>query len=350
MDQRRIDAMIERMDRSSHDACLLEDPIDLYYFTGLPLSAGSLLISPKASALFVDGRYYTIAKKYSPVEVFLKEQESVKKFFEQNEVERIAIDSTQLSVDAFEQMKKGFPKTSWITIPHLTRPLRVIKDMEELAKMRRSAHITKEAFLFAAKTLKEGITELEVAWKFESFCREHGATKMAFEPIVAFGDHSAFPHHRSGNRKFRQSDVVLIDVGCVFDSYASDMTRTLIPVDAPKEMQKIAQIVKKAQAAARKLCKAGVKVKELDEAARSVMRKEGLEAYFTHSLGHGIGLETHEFPRLTSKGPESETILQEGMVVTIEPGLYLPELGGVRHEDTVVVMKDGIENFYEDLP
>jgi len=349
MNTRRIDAMIDTIKNPSCRACLLEEPIDLYYFTGLSLSAGSLLIAPNASALFVDGRYYAIARKCSPLEVHLKEGENLKNYLKQKKVDFIAVDSSKMSVDAFEQKKKEFLEIRWVTIPYLTRALRSIKDPEELAKLRRSAHLTKQAFIFAKQALKEGVSELEIAWKFESFCREHGASRMAFEPIVAFGDHCAFPHHHSTNRKFRHKEGVLFDVGCVIDSYASDMTRTVIPMDAPEKIQRIGEIVKQAQAAACNLCKPGIKVKELDEAAREVLRKGGLEEYFTHSLGHGIGLETHEFPRLTSKGMEGETVLQEGMVITIEPGLYLPEIGGARHEDTVIVTKDGMENLYQDL-
>ena len=349
VNKKRVRSLTDLIQSRSYQACLFEDPIDLYYFTGLSLSAGSLLIAPHASILFVDGRYLEMAKAHSPIAVLAKENEHLKEVFQKNAIDTIAIDSSKISVESFEQKKREFPLIQWEAIPNLTRSLRVIKNEEELSKMRHSSQITKQGFLFACQQLKEGISEQELAWVFECFCREHGASRMAFEPIIAFGENSAFPHHHCTHRKFRIGDVVLIDVGCVVDFYASDMTRTLISSHVSQEMQRIGKIVKQAQRAARQVCKAGMKVKEVDEAAREIFRQEGLEKYFTHSLGHGIGLETHEFPRLTSKGVEGDTLLKEGMVVTIEPGLYLPGIGGARHEDTVIVRQEGIENLYEDL-
>jgi Xaa-Pro aminopeptidase len=349
VDKKRIQALADTLHGASYQACLFEDPIDLYYFTGLSLSAGSLLIAPHAAALFVDGRYFEMAKAHSSIAVFGKENEHLRRFFQDKTIDLIAIDSSKISVESFEQKKKEFPLMQWEAVPYLARSLRAVKDQAELKKLRHSAQITKQGFLFACQQLKEGITEQELAWAFERFCREHGASRMAFDPIVAFGEHSAFPHHHSSDRRFQMGDVVLIDIGCVVDSYASDMTRTLISPHTSQEMQRIGKIVKQAQRAARQRCKPGIKVKELDEAVREIFRREDLEDYFTHSLGHGIGLETHEFPRLTSKGVDGDTLLKEGMVVTIEPGLYLPGIGGARHEDTVIVTQEGIENLYGDL-
>lgn len=324
--------------------CLLEESNDLYYFSGLKLSAGMLLFSPKESILFVDGRYLEKAKQLKHLTVIPMAS------FDQRLQEHswIVFDSAKTSVELWQERQKKFPKIDWIGEPNLSKKLRAVKDAEEQKKMRISAEIAKKGFHFAVEGLRDGVSEKEIAWRFERFCREQGAEKMSFEPIVAFGENSAFPHHRASSRCLNRGDTVLIDVGCVLDGYASDMTRT-IPGTSP-EIKRLHSVVENAAHAALKKCKAGISIKELDQTAREEMRKEDLESFFTHGLGHGIGLETHEYPRVSSKGADADDLLEEGMVITIEPGLYMPGVGGVRREDTIIVKKGGIENFYGDLP
>jgi Xaa-Pro aminopeptidase len=324
--------------------CLLEETYDLYYFSGIQMSSGILLLGEKTRALFVDGRYFEKAKGQNYVEVF--PIESLKEHL--NKLSVLLFDSAKTSVEQLLTRQKEYPKLSFVGHPHLTKKQRVIKDTEEQKKMRAAAALAKKGFLFACEGIAEGVKEKDIAWRFEKYCKEHGATKMSFETIVAFGENSAFPHHRASSRVFKKDETVLIDAGCVVDGYASDMTRTI--AGTSPDMQKLDRVVSDAQSAALAKCKAGVQIKELDLAAREVMKKEGLEHFFVHSLGHGIGLETHEYPRLKYNSPDADVVLETGMAVTIEPGLYIPGLGGVRREDTVFITKSGIENLYGDLP
>jgi Xaa-Pro aminopeptidase len=194
--------------------------------------------------------------------------------------------------------------------------------------------------------LKKGITEKEVARRFEIFCLEKGAEGLSFTPIIAFGKNGAMPHYRSQDVVLKEGDAVLIDIGVVLDNYHSDMTRVLFYKKKNRYLSHLYEIVKKAQKNALKLCRPGVKLKELDLAARKVMREEKVEDLFLHSLGHGIGLQTHEFPRIKYNGDDRDVVLQSGMVFTVEPGLYVPGKGGVRYEDTIVITPSGYKNFY----
>ncbi|MES2122808.1 MAG: M24 family metallopeptidase, partial [Chlamydiota bacterium] len=196
------------------------------------------------------------------------------------------------------------------------------------------------------KEIKAGISEKELALIFEVFCLQNGAEAMAFDPIVAFGPNSAMPHYRSQDVPLCKGDIVLIDIGVVREKYHSDMTRVHFFQGADPEMQRLYAIARKAQRKALEHCRPGVRVGMLDEAARDVLRDEGVEELFVHSLGHGIGLETHEYPRIKATGESKDMHLEVGMAITVEPGLYIPGKGGVRYEDTVVITPNGYRNFY----
>jgi Xaa-Pro aminopeptidase len=341
MYEQRIQNCINSFDE---DVCLIDDGYDLYYFSGLRLSAGVLLLGKTFRGLFVDGRYFTQAQQQDLLDIFPIEALSK----QLNSFSSLLFDSAKTPVALFEERKVKNPTLDWQGRPHLTKQMRARKDPKELAKMRESADLTKRALRYAWEGVEDGVTEKAIAWRFESYCREHGADGMAFEPIVAFGENSAYPHHRASEERYQSGQTVLIDVGCVWEGYASDVTRT--DAGSSPEMHRIQKVVQEAQWAALQLCRPGVKLKELDCAARHVMRKENLEQFYLHALGHGIGLETHEYPRIRYEGVDAEVTLTAEMVVTIEPGLYIPGLGGIRHEDSIVITPDGIENLYNDLP
>jgi Xaa-Pro aminopeptidase len=190
------------------------------------------------------------------------------------------------------------------------------------------------------------VVEKELAKRFEIFCLENGAEGLSFSPIIAFGPNSAMPHYRSQDAQLKKGDVVLIDIGVVCDGYHSDMTRVLFFEQEDPYLSKLYEIVKRAQHSALQMCRPGTKMGQLDRAARSVMKEEGVEELFIHSLGHGIGLEVHEFPRIKFDGEDKDVVLETGMVFTVEPGLYVPGTGGVRYEDTILITDAGYENFY----
>jgi len=318
--------------------CLIENPLNLFYLTGLRMSAGALLISRKKISLFVDGRYIEFAKRASPFPVYpLTEILS--------HVGKVTVfDSHLTSIDRFEKLK-GWP-TEWKPISEPLKRVRAIKEKEEIQALEKSAKLLWKGFLHLKKRLKVGVTEKEIAVEFEFFCRKNGAEALSFQPIIAFGKNTAYPHYRAGGAKLKKGDIVLCDLGVVVDGYHSDMTRTFFFGKADPRLIVLDSVVKEAHVAALKICKPGVRVGDLDAAACKVIQKAGLEKLIAHSLGHGIGLETHEFPRLKFKGEDDAVILKEGMVITIEPGLYLSGVGGVRHEDTVVMTQKGYKNFY----
>lgn len=326
------------------EACLIEDPVDLFYLTGLSLSKGSLLLTRKKQLLFVDDRYFQMAVERAIVEVEKDIPAAWQKVFTNNCYQRIAFDSEKICYDRYISLQKYDKK--WIACPGLLRNVRVIKDAVEIEKITASAQLLRQGFAHIRSLLQVGITERQLAKEFEIFCLQKGADSLAFEPIIAFGKHSAMPHYHSQNVQLQAKDVVLIDIGVVVDRYHSDMTRVVFFEEPHFRLSYLYQIVKEAQKAALNLCAPGIALAELDLAARAVFKKHELEPFFVHSLGHGIGLSTHEFPRISHQGKDKGVLLQKNMVVTIEPGLYVPDMGGVRYEDMVLITEDGYRFFY----
>ena len=326
------------------EACLIENPIDLFYLTGLHVSEGSLIVTPKSAKLFVDGRYTVMAKANAALPV--GEKEKMAAYLKSRRCKRVVFDASWTSYQRVLELKKI---ASMKGVDHPLKGCRNVKDKKEILKLKASAALLWKGFLEMRRSLKVGVSERDVARCFEMFCLKYGAEGLGFESIVAFGPHSAMPHHRSGKRKLRANDVVLIDIGVVVDGYHSDMTRMVFFGEPKPKMRKIYELVHGAQKAALKLCRPGVKLKVLDEAVRAVFRKAKFLKYYPHGLGHGVGLEVHEFPRASYKGADKEVKLEPGMVFTVEPGIYLPGEFGVRYEDTIVITKDGFENFYRNM-
>ena len=328
------------------DGFIIEDPTDLRYFTGLQLSCGRLLIGKKSALLFVDGRYEAIAKKKSPYPVKnLGEKELGARLKRWKDAKIFGFD-TKLSVATYRSLKAAFSKDKkrlkGFDFP--TLKLRAIKDKEELGALKKSGELLWKGFLHIRKKLKVGVSEVEIARDFEFYVKKQGAQALSFEPIIAFGANTALPHHHSGERKLKKGDVILIDIGVVLNGYASDMTRVIFFGKVPQRIQEIYRCVKQAHLAALQKCQGGALVSSLDKAARKSMGKE--EKYFVHALGHGIGLDVHEYPRVSSK--TGQVRLEAGMVITVEPGLYLPGIGGVRYEDMIVITPSGYQNLFKE--
>jgi Xaa-Pro aminopeptidase len=318
------------------DGIIIDDLIDLYYLTGLSLSLGRLIIKKNGPKLFVDTRYFELCQKKSPIPVALRDEAAS---FGKG-IKQLAFDSSATTVDQYQHLEKLFPK-KMVAAPHLLKRQRAIKDKEEIAKLEKSARVAWRGFKHICKMLAVGVREKDLALEFKLFCLQHGASDLAFETIIAFGENGAMPHYRPGDRKLERGDLVLIDFGVVVDHYASDMTRTVEFGKVDRQLLHMQKVAFDAFLAALAVCRPGTKVKEIDLAARKVMRRAKMEHLFLHSLGHGIGLETHEFPSIRYNGADKDETLKEGMVFTIEPGLYLPKVGGVRYENTVVVTKQG---------
>jgi Xaa-Pro aminopeptidase len=348
----RLHRLQREMQRVDLDGCLIEHPLDLYYFIGLKLSAGKLWISAKQILLLVDGRYLQIAKEKSPVPCFLNTEEQSVLFCQNQGLRKIGFDGQHTCYDHFlylEQLQKEASLgATLISSALLFKRIRSIKDAGEISKIRKSATLLWKGFQYIRSCLVEGITEKQLSRAFEIFSLQNGADSLSFDPIIAFGPNAAMPHHRSQNTPLKEADAVLIDIGVACDSYHSDMTRVLFFKKEDPYIRQLYEIVKRAQQSALGVCRPGATFKEVDLAARQVLKQENVEELFTHSLGHGIGLAVHEFPRIKFDGEDKDAVLEKGMVFTLEPGLYVPGIGGVRYEDTIAITEEGYENFYPD--
>jgi len=352
--KKRIKELQKYLVENQCDAIIIEESINLLYLTGLELSAGQLLVTTTTARLIVDGRYYEICKKNCPLPTLLQKKDILStllltKAF--SDVKSVAFDadltSYQKTLDyraTLRSINQQAPKRKPLKLLPLSSPikhLRAIKDEEEIDLLRKVAQLGSKGFDFICTQLKTGITELEAAAELEIFWKRQGSQGLAFESIIAFGANSSMPHYRPQNIKLKKNDTVLIDIGVKSGHYHSDMTRTVFMKTPSPVMQEIYRLVLKAQMAALKLCKPGTPISDLDDAARKVISYAGYGKYFSHSLGHGVGLEIHELPVIRSTSSGS---LEPGMIITIEPGIYLPDIGGVRIEDTVAITDDGHEN------
>lgn len=342
----RVKKLQKVLKKEKLGAMLIEDPVDLFYLTGMQMSLGHLIVKPTSACLFVDGRYLEAAQNQSAVAA-AELTESVQIKFVKG-VKTIGFNGDKTSYADFLHWKKKLKKTGakLKSQPHLLRSLRVIKDRTEIEKMKKSAQFAYEAYEYIRKKIRPGITERQIARELEVHCLERGTEGMSFDPIIAFGANTALPHHHPGKTKCRENEIVLFDLGVKLDGYVSDMTRVDFYGKPDPKLLHLHEVNKQAQRKALSKCRPGAFLKDLDLAARSVMADAGLEKYFIHSLGHGVGLEVHEYPRIKFDGDDRNVCLEPGMAITIEPGLYLPGKGGVRYEDTVIITQEGYMNLY----
>lgn len=356
MSIKRIEKVQNLLNVLDIDFLIIEDEISLFYLTSMHVE-GKLIIAKNIARLFVDKRYLEEAEKKSSCPVFLNEEDLIADFFLVHcKNGKVAIDSKYTNVCSYQKLqkfldvlqKKGSRDILFkiIFLEDSLKEIRAIKTQDEIYALQKAANITWMGFEHICSLLKENISEKALATEFKIFCLKNGADKLAFEPIICFGANSSLVHHSPTLATLKKDDVVLIDIGASFQGYSADMTRTIFFGVPDPVLENFYSIVRKAQRAALNLCKEGAKVKDIDKAARDFIAKEGFGENFVHSLGHGVGLEVHEFPILKQK---EDTILKAGMVVTIEPGIYKKGIGGVRYEDTILITKDGFENFYTSL-
>lgn len=321
------------------DALLVTNLENIAYLTGFSGSAGALLLKENP-ILFVDGRYLLQAKEEArdceivcPKDSFW---EGVANRIKEEGIKRLGFEERNLNYQLYRTLRRMLKGVSLVPLRDIVERERMIKADWEIERMKRSLALTEEALSHCLSILREGIREEEVALELEWFVRKRGGS-LAFPSIIAFGERSALPHAKPTSRELRKGDVVLIDAGARVDSYCSDITRTFFWGKPSEDLLRIYSAVLSAQEKALEAIREGKKVGEIDEEARGALREQGLAEYFTHSLGHGVGREVHEMPSLA---PNSKEKLVASMVVTIEPGVYMEGLGGVRIEDMVVVGKD----------
>lgn len=256
------------------------------------------------------------------------------------EIRAVAVEKTHLTVARLESLQERFPRAAYINAEDRLFALRLQKGSQEIAIMRRAAKLADEAVEFAVKQMSLGRKEYEIVQAVESFAKQRGAERMAFETMVLAGENSALPHGVPGLREIGHGDLVLFDLGVVWDGYCSDITRTVAAGEVNDVQRRIYETVLAANQAAIERVRPGVAAAEIDRAARNVIHDAGYGDYFTHRVGHGLGIDVHEAPSMHEK---NGLLLIPGMTFTIEPGIYLPGVGGVRIEDDVLVTETGVE-------
>jgi Xaa-Pro aminopeptidase len=326
---------------------LVSHPANIRYLCGFSGSAGLLLVEPSRATLFTDSRYtFQAREEVSGARVQIAKKGLVRAMGDALRRKKgqpaVAYSATHLTVaqkDALGTSSGGCVR--WVKDSSVVEKLRAVKDAGELEVMREAAELISQVFRRSVASVKPGITELELAGMMELEMKRLGAEGPSFETIVASGARSAWAHARPTPKALKKGELVVLDHGVILRGYCSDLTRTVYLGRAPEKVRRLYAAVLEAQEAAKRAIRPGVTAAEVDAAARGVLRRHGYAGYFTHSTGHGLGLEVHEMPRI---GRGERFTLQEGMVVTVEPGVYLEGLGGIRIEDDVVVTAGGSQD------
>jgi Xaa-Pro aminopeptidase len=332
-----MSARVERLRRQLEEPLLVTNPANVRYLIGFKSSNAALLVEADRLRLFADFRYANAAREVEGVE-FTETKRDLLGDLAVRLSERIGFESGFVTYAGYEKLRGG--GLELVPRPGLVEALRAAKDDEELDALRRACAITDRVFERLAEERFVGRKEREIAWTLEQLFHDEGSS-AAFESVVASGPNAAKPHGRATDREIGRGETVVIDTGCVVDGYVSDYTRTFATGSLPDELKEAYRVCLEAQAAALDGIRAGLTGVDADRLARDVVDGTRFRGAFGHGLGHGLGLEVHEAPRMSE---ESGDTLSPGNVVTVEPGIYLEGVGGIRIEDDVVVTNGGIEN------
>ena len=329
---------IDRLRRTLEEPLLITNPTNVRYLTAFESSNAVLLVEPHRVRLFADFRYATAAQGVAGIE-FEETKRDVLGDLAERLSGRFGFEPAHLSYSGYEKLRAG--GLELVPRPAVVEALRAVKDERELDALRRACAIADRVYERLAEQPFVGHTERDVAWTMTQLFHNEGADTVAFELIVASGSNAAKPHARATDREIGRRETVVIDAGCAIDGYTSDYTRTFSTGPLPDEIRDAYRVVLEAQQAALEGIRAGLTGAEADALARSIVDATQFKGRFGHGLGHGLGLDIHEAPRLSA---ESTDTLAPGNVVTVEPGIYLDGVGGIRIEDDVVVTDGGIEN------
>jgi Xaa-Pro aminopeptidase len=329
-----LNERVERLRETLEEPLLVSDPANVRYLSGLASSNAALLVEPDRVRLFTDFRYADSARALNGVEVVETKRDLFQSLADVLSG-TIGFEATSITFERHARLHAGGVET----VPRygLVEALRVVKDDGELEAVRRAAEITDEAFEQFSGGSFIGTSERELAWRLEQLLHELGGETVSFSPVVASGPNAARPHHVPGDRKVKAGDTVIADAGCTVEGYCSDCTRTLAAGTLTDELRRAYEVCLDAQVAGVAAVRPGASGPGVDAAARDRIDAAGLGEMFGHGLGHGVGLAVHEAPRLAK---ESQDTLQARRVVTVEPGIYMPGVGGIRIEDLVIV-RDG---------
>ncbi len=338
----KVEALLEV---SEYDAIYISDLINIRYLIGFTGSYGYLYVSKTKKIFITDGRYEEQAyKEVDSCEILTCKGKDVtcllRPIIESDNIKGLGIENSVLTVDEYDWMKCQLPAVHLLYLDNSITSFREVKDKEEIRKLRSAALLTDRAFSHVINYMAVGMNEKEIALELEVFLRKNGASDTSFSTIVASGSRSSLPHGRASDKLIEVGDLVTIDFGCILDGYCSDMTRTLVMGKASSRQVEIYNLVKKSQQLAIDCLQQGVIGADIDRIARAYIDSKGYGDYFNHSLGHSLGLSVHEYPRLSTT---TYCELKAGMVLTVEPGVYVPDFGGVRIEDMVHVTEKACE-------
>jgi Xaa-Pro aminopeptidase len=339
-------------DEAEVDTLLVTRLPNVAYLTGFTGSAGLLFAARDDAMLITDGRYAQQSQEQvraagADVRIAVAVTQAEQRAALTPAVERrgrLGLESEGVTWAQQRTFAEWFPSTDLMPTRHLVERLRAVKEPGEVARIRAACSIGDAAFAEVLPTLHDGLTEREFALSLEWAMRQRGATRTSFDTIVAAGPNGAKPHARPTDRAIEAGELVVIDFGCVVDGYCSDMTRTVSVGDPGDDARRVWDVVAESQQAGRDAVRAGMGCAAVDRASRDVIVSAGWGETFAHSTGHGVGLEIHEAPRVSAT---ADATLETGHVVTVEPGVYLPGVGGVRIEDTMVVTPDGADALTE---
>ena len=327
--------------------CLIQNPLNLRYFTGSDIDTGTLVISPQKASFITDFRYIEVAKKHFAATDILvvlqaKLNENIKALFEKNTQKLfVETDYQTISKQAFFD-ELGIAVDYSDFLEHEIGALREKKSEWEIEKIRQAQKITDDAFSHILKFIKVGAKEKDIALEIEYFMRKQGAQDVSFDLIVVSGKNTSLPHGVPSEKMIENGDFVTMDIGCKVGGYCSDMTRTVAVGTPSEKMKEVYEVVLQAQQKALEKIRAGARIGDVDKAARDHIYECGYKGCFGHSTGHGVGLYIHENPKVYHT---NDSVLQENSVITVEPGIYLENEFGVRIEDMVLVTRDGYQNF-----
>ena len=341
MNSYRLSLLRTFLDEKKVNAVIITKPANLHYFSGFTGDSTVLIITRKKNILVTDGRYLEQAKIEAPKFELVEQTENLWKKVSEVLTEigllSVGFEGNILTVNEFDKLKELLPKLKLTSVN--VDELRQIKDETEIAKIEIACEIADKAFGEIVKFIRPGLREFEVAAELEHIMRKLGSQKNAFDTIVASGVRGAMPHGIATEKIIRRGEFVTMDFGAIYKGYNSDITRTVFVGRADNKQRNLYNAVLNAQLIGLETIKPNLSGKEVDAVVRAQLEKDGFAQYFTHGLGHGVGLEIHEEPRL-SKHSTCEA-LKANMIVTDEPGVYIPNYGGIRIEDTVLVTENG---------
>lgn len=352
----RIERILKAVREANADAFLLfnhehSGQPGTRYLSGFSGSESILLITKEEKFIFTDGRYFSQAKEECSEFKFMP-MGKISFYYEFAKIatdiglKRIIVDDTRTYHNQITKLSEKIKNISIVGAENILQKLRIVKDESEIDDIQKSVSICIKSFNELLHHIKEGDTEKELAWKLEKLVRENGAEKISFDFIVASGTNGAKPHARASDKKITKGELITFDFGCFYNGYASDMARTIVLGPVPEKLKEIYETTKTAQEIGIKTAKAGISGAEIDQVCRDYISSKGYGDCFLHGTGHGVGMEVHELPWVSAwnKNP-----LPENSVITIEPGIYIEGLGGVRIEDDIVLKKNGNVNLGEKL-